>query len=314
MTQLAQIIWDCPDIKDIMDKVVLMGWAEQVEEGSDKAYASKVTVADFLQVSLNTVKRRTKALLRAGWLVDTGEIKAWEADCLTPVYRINVEKIMECEIRQSKLSRRSNWTAAQNEPQGSRSSSRSPSSPPTNATAADLRSVVMSDTSKDERQTENPRTNPKTKIRTCPKCGVPWTRDKAHFCMAKPKPIDHEFDEDDFDDSHAARSLDPDLGGERIEVMEDGSHGPIGRKQGSMDQAALQKTVETIVREGRPTPRAAPLHDPPGSATPPIPCKGKERGCEARVLAKYQHNEETTGWRDGWCVECVERGSWDSGS
>jgi hypothetical protein len=103
----------------------------------------------------------------------------------------------------------------------------------------------------------------------CPKCKEPWFRDKNHRC--KPKPLAHEFDEDDFDDSYEPRSLDPDFGGERIEVMEDGSHGPIGRKQSGMDQAASQKTAESIVGEGRPTPRTAPVYDAP---VPPPPNDG----------------------------------------
>ena len=90
MTVLAQVVWDCPAIRG-MDKLVLMGWAEQVEDGMDVAYCSKTTVADFLGVSLDSIKRRTHALVAGGWMVDTGGRKQWEPDCWTPVYRINLE-------------------------------------------------------------------------------------------------------------------------------------------------------------------------------------------------------------------------------
>jgi hypothetical protein len=50
-------------------------------------------VADFIGVSENTVRRRTQALIAAGWLIDTDEEKQWQV-ARTPVRIINVPKIV----------------------------------------------------------------------------------------------------------------------------------------------------------------------------------------------------------------------------
>jgi len=62
MTRLAQLVWNCRAIHG-MDKLVLMGWAEQVPDGSDLAYASKETVAEFLHIGVSTIQRHTKSLV-----------------------------------------------------------------------------------------------------------------------------------------------------------------------------------------------------------------------------------------------------------
>src|ERR1017187_7444784 len=90
MTALGDLILHNTSIRG-MDRLVLWGWAAQLPEDGDTLTASKETVAEFLFVSLNTVKRRTKSLLKAGWMVDTGERKTW-SDGWIPVYRIDVQK------------------------------------------------------------------------------------------------------------------------------------------------------------------------------------------------------------------------------
>ena len=160
MTVLAQVVWDCPAIRG-MDKLVLMGWAEQVEDGMDVAYCSKTTVADFLGVSLDSIKRRTHALVAGGWMVDTGGRKQWEPDCWTPVYRINLEKLVELDFGGANCTGGAEKAGVQIAPQGSGSRSWSSPFPPSSATstAADLRSVGGSaPNSKAVRQTENPKT------------------------------------------------------------------------------------------------------------------------------------------------------------
>jgi hypothetical protein len=44
----------------------------------------------------------------------------------------------------------------------------------------------------------------------------------------------------------------------------------------------------------------------------PLPCKAWLKGCPARLLLWYESDgeEQRTGWRDGWCPECVDKG-WD---
>ena len=86
MTKLCEMIMECRAI-DIDDRVVLYGWAAQLEECNDMAYASKETVAEFLTpTSLSTLQRRTKRLVKLGLMVDTGERKQWRFGW-TPVYR-----------------------------------------------------------------------------------------------------------------------------------------------------------------------------------------------------------------------------------
>jgi hypothetical protein len=44
----------------------------------------------------------------------------------------------------------------------------------------------------------------------------------------------------------------------------------------------------------------------------PLPCKAWFKGCPAKLLVWYESDgeEQRTGWRDGWCPECVDKG-WD---
>lgn len=93
MTTLCEMIMECRAIEG-MDRLVLYGWAAQLEEGNDTVYASKETVAETIGVSANTVRRRTQALNAAGWLIDTGEEKQWQV-ARTPVRIVNVQMIAD---------------------------------------------------------------------------------------------------------------------------------------------------------------------------------------------------------------------------
>ncbi len=88
--------------------------------------------------------------------------------------------------------------------------------------------------------------------------------------MDKPNLLGHEFDDDGLDDGYEPRSLDHDSVEARIEVMEDGSLGHIGRKQGNLEQAASQKTAESSPEEGRATPTANASHARPPVAPAPL--------------------------------------------
>jgi hypothetical protein len=279
MTDSAQVVWDCKAIKG-MDKLVLMGWAEQAEDGMDAAYCSKTTVADFLGVSLDTIKRRTHALVTAGWLVDTGERKQWEPDCWTPVYRINLEKLIELNFGSAICTGSAEKAGVQIAPQGSGSISGSlslPSAPPVSGasdSAADLRSAAATSKSDDQEpnlKTENLQTEDrKPKVKTCPKCGVPWSRDKGHLCMDKPF---GQEPEDGFDDRYRPKPIDPNWGGEQMTFEDDGYDGrPIWTdawKQERLDQIASQKTVKSAVEERKPTATPTAFAHAPGSASPP---------------------------------------------
>jgi hypothetical protein len=165
MTDLAQVAWDCKAIKG-MDKFVLMGWAEQVEDGMDVAYCSKTTVAGFLGVSLASIKRHTHALVAGGWMVDTGEKKQWEPDCWTPVYRINLEKLVELDFGSANCTGGAEKAGVQIAPQGSgsRSGSGSPSLThplaSSSTSAADLRSAAVTATPKKGEARQNRKSKP----------------------------------------------------------------------------------------------------------------------------------------------------------
>jgi hypothetical protein len=92
MTRLCEMIMECRAI-GIDDRVILYGWAAQLEEGNDTLFCSKETVAVFLGVGISTVKRRTKNLIAQGWLIGTGDKKQFDTGLL-PVYIINVPMIV----------------------------------------------------------------------------------------------------------------------------------------------------------------------------------------------------------------------------
>lgn len=203
MTGLAQLAWDCQGIADWGDKVVMMAWAEHVEDGTDLAYCSKETVAESLPgMGLSTVKRRTRRLLKDGWLIDTGERKQWTPDRWTPIFRVNTEKI-EAAMGEPgvKMTRGSKRAGGQNDLQGSRSStvSHTGSQAVTQASAFSPSRLARSAAESAVKPLGKPKTGkPKTNGgpggrgnggRACPRCGEAWRRDRNHDCpMAQSKP------------------------------------------------------------------------------------------------------------------------------
>jgi hypothetical protein len=293
MTELGAMLMDCRAIEG-EDRLILYGWAAQLEEGNDTLYCSKETVADFLGLTVRTIQRRTKALVKLGLMIDTGECKQWRFGW-TPVYTINVPMIVELSEAQpdnlsppDKMSPRQIVTQGSNGLSGVRFTASSPadaeatSTTTTHGGGTGFQPVGVSAPPQSKEvnlRPENLRTNPNTKTnnKTCKKCSGVLVRDKNHACLAKPiaQSTSSDFDDDITD---MPPRPNPDCMGERIEVMADGSHGHIGRKQGRVDQSASQKTAETIVREERPTPRAAPLHDAP------VPHPPRCKICEAVMV------------------------------
>jgi hypothetical protein len=187
MMDLEHIILHCISIEG-MDRLILLGWAAQLEEDNATVYASKETVAIFLGMNISTIKRRTQNLLKDGWLVSTGERKQWSPDKWTPVYSINLEKLAK---RGGKLTGGANRAPVQIDPQGYRSRSNSRSTSHSHSVdgggGAGLRPVTASAPPPQERKTLDPKpkskTNPNPK--TCRRCGEELFRDKNHVCMDK---------------------------------------------------------------------------------------------------------------------------------
>jgi hypothetical protein len=118
MTSLCEMIMECQAIKG-MDRLVLYGWAAQIEEGNDTLFCSKEAVAESIGVSDDTVLRRTQALVKAGWIIETGKQKQWKFGW-TPVRIINVPVIVGLvEAQCRKLRPPAECTPPQNAAQGS---------------------------------------------------------------------------------------------------------------------------------------------------------------------------------------------------
>jgi hypothetical protein len=295
MTKLCEMIMECRAI-GIDDRVILYGWASQLEEGNETVCASKQTVADFLGVSLNTVKRHTKTLVKAGWMLATGERNQWEPDCWTPVFAINVEKIAEGQVI---MIGGSNWAAAQIAPQGTYALSgvRSfglsgvPSVSYAATTATGVPPAAGGSRSKElGRPVEpvEPKPKPKPsptpqaqkKVKLCPKCNEPWSRFKNHVCssMADSSMAQDSKERDEYIVGSTWRP-DP--------KFKDDHRGLEARQL--MEETAEQKTEESLMEEGRTTATATPFAQSPGSADPPQAGK-RCAGCGGREPC-----------RDKWC-------------
>jgi hypothetical protein len=300
MTELGAMLMDCRAIEG-EDRLILYAWAAQIEEGNDMLFCSKETVADFLGLTVRTIQRRTKALVKLGLMIDTGERKQWRFGW-TPVYTINVPMIVELfEAQADNLSPRDKMSPRQIVTQGSDGLSGFRFNASSSAYAEATSTTLGGDTGfqpvvvgaslhgkvvnlKPENLKTNSNTKTKTNNKTCKKCGDVLVRDKNHACLAKPFVESTRYDFDGFDDDIInMRGPNPDDLGEEIEVMEDGSHGPISRKQGSMDQAVSQKAAESTGREGSATPTAARFDSAPRSAAPPL--------TEEEVVRRYPEDE-----------------------
>ncbi|MFZ0780374.1 MAG: hypothetical protein WAM86_04500 [Candidatus Sulfotelmatobacter sp.] len=295
MTTLAEMIMECRAIKG-MDKLVLYGWATQLEEGNDTLYCSKETVAEAIGVSDDTVLRRTQALVKAGWLIDTGEQKQWPFGW-TPVRIINVPVIVGLvEAQCRKLRQVAECTPPQIAAQGSRFNGLSgfrftglsSSSSPSSASATGVPPVVAQSRSKEVEQTENlepktvepkptpePEPHGQRKGKSCPDCGEPLRRGVNHFLScpyAKGRssldeyqgdfvPMPKKIDPDDFDNDgygYGGKPLFPSIHSKEAQEA----------RQRAVD-AEKQKSVESILEDGRARARAKALDNSPRSAAPP---------------------------------------------
>jgi hypothetical protein len=319
MTTLAQLAWDCREIQGT-DKLVLMGWLEQVPDGSDVACASKETVADFIGLGISTVKRHTKALVKRGVLIATGGKKEWKFGW-TAVYQVNLELLAGTP---SKLNPPINSTPVQIEPQGYRFTGLS--SPFLDSPTASLIESMPQERageSKDAGKPENlePKTlEPKPfpsphghkKAKVCPECGEPLQRDVNHFLVCKATKGNSTLDEY-LGDMPTYRPADLNsIGGGLMDFDENGHYesSPFARKaeeaRRQRVEAERQKEIESILAGGRTRATANAFHGRPLLRPPPprsrmlfIPCKGKESGCTTSI------RDSLWAGVDGWCPECI---------
>ncbi len=306
MTALAQLVWDCKDLGG-MDKLVMMGWAEQVPDGWDTAYASKETVAACTRLGTSTVKRHTRELVKRGVLIDTGGRQQWKTG-YTPIYQINLEFLTG---HPSNLDGGSDWTGGQDDPQGSRFGSRfvSPSQSGAKSDSSSPLPLPQKREGKTETENRKPKTvEPKPKPeptptpvahghKACPDCGEPLQRDVNHFLDCKvaegesplgeylgdmpphPKPMEEMEFEDGWE--YDGKPLFP--RGREAE----------GAKQ--RVNTAGQKNAESIGKDKR----ATPVPHPPIALTPLCPCGGKLDDpdfadlCNACETLRMQQHENT---------------------
>jgi biotin operon repressor len=316
MTTLCQLIMECRAIKG-MDRLVLYGWAAQLEEGNDTLFCSKETVAETIGVSDDTVLRRTQALVKAGWLIETGEQKQWEF-ARTPVRIINVPVIMGLVEAQEKapphfaaLPRAQPQIAPpQNAAQGSTGSlvlgvdllcSTSVGS----ADATGVPPVVVKSAPPTEGlkpKTENLQTN--TNPRLCPKRKEPWSRYKTHVCKAN-DPVVDVMDESpwDIDPRESIKSLTPfaSLGGGQLALNEDGS---IDMDKWHEDRSKTtedtlrRKSMESVARDGK----TKPVEPTPNAHSPVAPNSDR---CACGAELENPDFEE-------FCYACAKKNLGDS--
>jgi hypothetical protein len=289
MTTLAQLVWDCTAIGG-MDKLVLMGWVEQVPDGDDLAYASKETVAECVGVSGDTVFRHTKALVREGWLIATGGRKQWK-NGWTAVYQVNLELLM---AQYRNLLPVAECHPPQDAVQGYRFGSFSFFSSPTRTGTGTLSSfshtgvppVAEIGGSKDVEQTDNlepktvePKPIPHTHGRkSCPDCGEPLQRDVNHLLVCKEalQSMDMEFE---FDGYHA-------------EALFPGPLGPQAEGARQRVEAERQKEIESILADGRARATTTAFAQPPVAPT-----------SLCMVCAKAPVRSETSDY----CLDCWDK-------
>lgn len=286
MTKLCEMIMECRAI-DIDDRVILYGWAAQLEEGNDTAYASKETVAEFLTpTSLSTLQRRTKRLVKLGLMVDTGERKQWRFGW-TPVYTINVPMVVELwEAQHVNLTGGVKLTACQIDLQGSNGSvvlGLDVLSSSSAFSATGVPPVVAYSKSKERGQTETVEPKPKAKPtphgqrKSCPDCGELLQRDVNHFLECKVAKGNSTLDEYLGDMSPRPN---PNYGGGLMNFDEDDGHHaeplfPLGDKKKAEEarqrvEAERQKSVESILAEGRARAAANASHGRPPVAPAPL--------------------------------------------
>lgn len=318
MTKLCEMIMECRAI-GIDDRVILYGWASQLEEGNDMLYCSKTTVGDFLGVSDDTVLRRTKRLVKSGVMIDTGGRKQWPFGW-TPVYSINVPMIVGLwEAQYRSLRPPAECTPPQIAAQGTNALSGVRSSGLSGCCAGALSPStgvppVAGESKSKEAEPEDltpvepveakptpvptPAPHGQKNLKVCPKCTEPWSRYKNHVCSMpdslmlkqdmdeytmgdwKPSVMDDSQAPYDRDWAHHAEPLFPSL------------NSPQAEEARKRVEAAGQKSEESIMAEGRTTTRTnASTAQPPVAPAPLSPCM---------VCAKAPVRSETSDY----CLDC----------
>lgn len=288
MTELCEMIMECRVI-DIDDRVILYGWAAQLAEGNDTLYCSKDTVAHFLGVSKDTVKRRTKRLLGKGLLIDTGEEKQWQF-ARTPVLVINVPVIMGLVEAQVQTAGAGVQKAlVQNAPQGYGSRFTSSFDSPSPASSdSEFISEGGSDKSKEGEQTENresenlePKPTPTPHAHnSCSGCGEALDRNVNHFLVCPVAKGNSTLDEYLLDKSTYQPPDMSALEGGLMPVDDrdwrDGRplfpsiNSPQAEEARKRVDAERQKSNKIVVKEGRATPTANASHAQPPVAPAPL--------------------------------------------
>jgi len=283
MTALSAMIMECRAIEGD-DRLILFGWSAQLEEDNTLLYCSKETVADFLVLSVRTIQRRTKRLVKLGLMADTGEQKLWNTGW-TPVYTINVPMIVElCKAQEVDSKVGDKMSPRQIVVQGSNGSmvlGLGVLSISSEATSTELRSEVVKSVppqSKAETENQKPKTNGKTnpKTKSCHKCGQAWSRDKNHTCpdpedfMDMPKiPVDSDpmqdgwgNEESVFTDGWKPKVL-------RYEGIRYEGAQFEGAQASKSEGSAASQGNGSMARDGKSNPDGNGLHKPPVSADPP---------------------------------------------
>jgi len=287
VTALAQLVWDCKDLGG-MDKLVMMGWAEQVPDGWDTAYASKETVATCTGLSTSTVKRHTRELVKRGVLIDTGGRQQWKTG-YTPIYQVNLEFLTG---RPSNLDGVSDRKGGQNDPQGSRFRFISSSLSGVRLDSSSKPESIPTPQPKPKTENREPKTveakpkpspepSPKAKAHghnSCPDCKEPLKRDVNHFLTcsyAKGRSDEDEYQGDfvPFKPMVEDMPLNPD-GSIDLDKWRYGKDEGCGAGSKTDGKTVGQKSVQSTVGEGKPT----PLLNPPIAPAPLYLCMvcGKE--------------------------------------
>jgi hypothetical protein len=313
MTKLCELIMECPAVRG-MDKLVLYGWAAQLVEGNETVCASKETVAGSIGVSTDTVLRKTKSLIKDGWLIETGEQKQWEF-ARTPVRIINIPMIVELcgappqiavappQIAPPHLAAQgSRFEVYGLSPSvgGSCSSIQTnvfPQPPSLNTKAEDRPSDLGKPKTENlEPKTVEPKPSPTSLAKKlCPDCKEPLLRGVNHFLVcpyAKGRSTLDEYAGDmlptpNFDSIGGGLMEFDDLKYDSKPLF------PLGDEKKAEEarrrEAERQKEIESILAHGRAKATATPFAQPPVAPAPQQVAKGCS-GCGGREPC-----------RDKWC-------------
>jgi hypothetical protein len=301
-------------------KLWLCYWMNEDEENESYLSLGELEDQMDMRMSRRSIITWTKWLLDKGWLVEIPGKTAADKflqrgkPATRGAYQIKVFRVDDPTKCKDCTGANSALVQIAHKVSGSRSSSKSKSFSGSESGSgyesdSDLLAVksekAVGPVLETENQTPETNGNTKTKSKTCPDCGLPWSRDKNHVCpdpnnpfLESPMP---KSDDPDFDDSWKPPNLDQSIMGEKMEFADKYYQPPVftddwrpkERKgvEARQDGETPQETVESTAGEGKSkaTPTTAPLASAPHSADPP-----KCGGCGG-----------TMPCRDEWCY-CYE--------